>query len=77
MQIVIDIPEEVLKTRYYTDYFGCGSHKLTETLDNGTPLPKGHGRLIDGDDALDRLDSGYDYDVIRYAPTVLEGNKED
>lgn len=43
MQILIDIPEEVLKTRYYTDYFGCGSHKLTETLDNATPYSrKGH-----------------------------------
>ena len=49
MQIVIDIPEEVLKTRYYTDYFGCGSHKLTETLDNAISLPKKHGRLIDAD----------------------------
>lgn len=39
MKLIIDIPEEVLKTRYYTDYFGCGSHKLTETLDNATPIP--------------------------------------
>ena len=39
MQIVIDIPKEILKTRYYTDYFGCGSHKLTETLDNAIPIP--------------------------------------
>lgn len=39
MKFIIDIPEEVLKTRYYTDYFGCGSHKLTETLDNATPIP--------------------------------------
>ena len=39
MKAIIEIPEEVLKTRYYTDYFGCGSHKLTETLDNATPIP--------------------------------------
>ena len=39
MKLIIDIPEDVLKTRYYTDYFGCGSHKLTETLDNATPIP--------------------------------------
>ncbi len=39
MKLIIEIPEEVLKTRYYTDYFGCGSHKLTETLDNATPIP--------------------------------------
>ena len=49
MQIVIDIDEEVLKTRKYTDYFGCGSVKLTSALDNAIPLPKGHGRLIDAD----------------------------
>ena len=39
MKLIIEIPEEILKTRYYTDYFGCGSHKLTETLDNATPIP--------------------------------------
>ena len=49
MQIVIDIPEEVLRTRYYTDYFGCGSHKLTETLDNATPYRhKGHWIKVGG-----------------------------
>lgn len=82
MQIVIDIPEEVLKTRYYTDYFGCGSHKLTEILDNAIPLPK-HGRLIDAD-ALDKHMEVYagvtidTYDartMIDDAPTILEATE--
>ena len=53
MQVVIDIPEEVkevfdkakeddLKGSYY-DYNSI----IGKAIQNGTPLPKGHGRLID------------------------------
>ena len=81
MQIVIDINDEVRE--HILDLandgkeipLGINAHMI-RAIANGMPLPKGHGRLIDGDDALDRLDSGYDYDVIRYAPTVLEADKE-
>ena len=49
MQIVIDIPEE----DYSKLLNGEGSMNLFLTLCavvlNGTPLPKGHGRLIDAD----------------------------
>lgn len=50
MQVIIDIPEEMHKSieqgsfgAKYTiyDLFGC--------VMNGTPLPAGHGRLIDAD----------------------------
>ena len=82
MQIVIDIPEEVLKTRYYTDYFGCGSHKLTETLDNAISLPKKHGRLIDVDalvkkygDRVAFLNGRVNGEYIN-AQTILEPYKE-
>lgn len=53
MQIVIDIPEEMQKAleqgsfgaKYNIyDFVGC--------VMNGTPLPKGHGRLIDADALL-------------------------
>jgi hypothetical protein len=45
MQIVIDIPEETY------EYWKNHSHEyvLAEAIKNGTPLPKGHGRLIDAD----------------------------
>lgn len=59
MQIVIDIPEDLyegierrdgaLETEYVCD-------ELMKAVDNGTPLPKGHGRLIDADGIKDRLE---------------------
>lgn len=48
MQIVIDIPEEVYKRVMDETY--CGT--LYEELKTGTPLPKGHGRLIDADKCI-------------------------
>ena len=53
MQIVIDIPEE----QYITLNAKSQEEVLTvidvslliESIKNGTPLPKGHGRLIDAD----------------------------
>lgn len=53
MQIVIDIPErtyrriQALESNGYFEHDICGfsMHRIT----NGTPLPKGHGRLGDLD----------------------------
>ncbi len=42
MQIVIDIPDEEYKRLVYIDMF-----KLKGYIENGTPLPKGHGDLVD------------------------------
>lgn len=47
MKIVIDIPNEKYKRLPYIDQFS-----LREYIENGTPLPKGHGDLIDRDDLL-------------------------
>ena len=49
MKIVIDIPEEEYNTGQLLQYFGCYSNKLDSVIYNGTPLPKGHGRLGDLD----------------------------
>ena len=47
MKLVIEIPEEVYKKQRYSQYFGAWSVVLQKCFENGTPLPKGHGRLID------------------------------
>ena len=48
MQIVINISEK--EYNYYRDASNFwGYSKLREIIVNGTPLPKGHGRLIDAD----------------------------
>jgi len=52
MEIVIDIPEgmyEAYKGR--PPMFGDeGLDSICQAIANGTPLPKGHGKLIDADD---------------------------
>ena len=80
MQIVIDIPEE--------EYKLCKEQWDTECLDvlmiavkYGTPLPKGHGRLIDESDLTPDSDyeDGIFYAVsigaINGAPTIIEADK--
>lgn len=52
MKIVIDINEEdYKKILANADIVNKRKkHTLEEAVLNGTPLPKGHGRLIDGDE---------------------------
>ena len=49
MQIVIDIPEDVYKDIQSHDWKNGGRWYSEEwkAIHNGTPLPKGHGDLID------------------------------
>jgi hypothetical protein len=89
MQIVIDVPEEEYNTRQLLHYFGCYSDKLDLVIYNGTPLPKGHGDLVDRD-AIEVLrignikreyDKGFDAGVscmvnrILETPTIIEGSE--
>ena len=58
MQIVIDIPEEVYKQIKDSSTIFRDDEKICyEAVQNGTPLPKGHGRLIDADETLKAMDS--------------------
>lgn len=77
IELVIKIDEdyyEILKNGVY-----CGDDYLPiKIIANGTPLPKGHGRLIDADalplNAID--DANYGSNYIRIAPTIIEADKE-
>lgn len=59
MKIVIDIPDENYKRDNLIHFFGCYSEKLDEVIKNGTPLPKGHGRLIDADGLKENINGWY------------------
>lgn len=57
MKIVIDIPEEEYNNiepflNGETIKGGFNLFKVLEIIKKGTPLPKGHGRLIDADSTL-------------------------
>lgn len=82
MQIVIDIPEE-LKNKIdnanednYKTYLWWFETTLYCAIKNGTPLPKGHGRLIDAD-ALNRKDvncANIPMNFIDDAPAIIEAD---
>ena len=58
MQIVIDVDEEdyELLTEHYTYELGHDfSDRIFMKIENGTPLPKGHGRLIDEKDVIENI----------------------
>lgn len=54
MQIVIDIPEKAYRQLKFLNEQGFGT-VIDEAVANGTPLPKGHGRLIDADKFIENI----------------------
>lgn len=83
MQIVIDIPEHIYSRRYTLGFYGQAiTDKIVfDAVKNGTPLPKGHGRLIDENEVIKSL---FDYNkgkktigqCINDTSTVLGAEKE-
>ena len=86
MQIVIDIDDstyEAIEHEYCILPPQKGLLKvLWDVIKNGTPLPKGHGRLIDESDLIPDSDyeDGTFYAVsigqIKRASTIIEAEKE-
>ena len=84
MQIVIDIPDRIYKINQNRRLNITDAEILEKAVRNGTPLPKGHGRLIDADVLLDKKeDYGegqqklilIDPYFVRNAPTIIETDK--
>ena len=80
MKLIIDIPEaeyqNYLKMRpAYPEGVFCH----IKAIQNGTPLPKGHGRLIDANWVQKyQIDTfGQRLLVIDTAPTIIEADKEE
>ena len=76
MQIIIDIPEVYYEALKETDEIVGGRQNgktlmsvVYNAVGNGTPLPEGHGRLIDADALVDSLSSS-DRDI--YCKAVIE-----
>jgi len=55
VQVVIDIPEDVLNRFYreFRDLNDCVT--IIKALEKATPLPNGHGRLIDCDELKEQI----------------------
>ena len=75
MKLIIDIHEK----DYQSIQNGFVPSGIVYAVMDGTPLPKGHGRLIDAD-AMQKyqIDTfGQRLLVIDTAPTIIEADKED
>ena len=72
-EVVIKIPEEIME---YIKNNGCLSviynSEIASAIANGTPLPKGHGRLID----VDEIPIDCDYYDVDNASTIIEADAE-
>ena len=80
MQIVIDIPEDVYKDIQSLDWKNTGRLFSEEwkAIHNGTPLPKGHGRLIDADVLVDGMENDYEFcEAVNATPTIIEADGGD
>lgn len=78
IELVIKIPEELISEiddENYQSKISWFDTTLYCAIKNGTPLPKGHGRLIDGDALKDRMKIGYK--IVENAPTIIEADKSE
>lgn len=86
MKVVIDIPDRIYKINQNRRLNITDAEILEKAVRNGTPLPKGHGRLIDADmlkewarvvedTELGRLHT-VDVTDINNASTIIEADKE-
>ena len=85
IELVIKIPEEVIEYIKTNDCLSViYNDEVAKAIKKGTPLPKGHGRLIDADsmkriDAIQRGDFNSIESIrawIDIMPTVIEADKE-
>lgn len=72
MKIVIDIPNYNLNN-IQNGSIACG--QILKAVKNGTPLPKGHGELIDKDVVLDMMNHGILEDYITTMGGIIPADK--
>ena len=85
IELVIKIPEEMYKDIQSRDWKNGGRWYSEEwkAIHNGTPLPKGHGRLIDEYDLKilfgldDRLWWSNAVEEFPDLPTIIEAESEE
>ena len=77
MKLIIDIPNELAeKGHWYTDE---ELWAVVKAVQNGIPLPKGHGRLIDADAYAKKYNTNINGRIGEeyiFAPTIIEADKE-
>jgi hypothetical protein len=77
MQIVIEIPEESYRLLQNKGVDWLGAEHILTAVANGTPLPKGHGDLIDKDMVLRNAKSTQTIVDVNNVPTIIPAERSD
>jgi hypothetical protein len=82
MQLVINISkddyEEICIQARMVEDTGSLFGRIRKAIFHGTPLPKGHGRLVDLKEVIKIANKTKDlHGAIWNAPTIIEADKED
>lgn len=82
MKLIIDIPKHIYDCVIGKTVLLSHMDGMCKAIEEGTPLPKGHGRLIDADEIQfenTEFDTYNDYciafDAIDQADTIIEADK--
>ena len=76
MKLIVDIPDEGYD--WIKNGFPDNEDKefLIKAIANGTPLPKGHGDLIDRNELSPKIHGAKSIVAVLEAPTIVEADKE-
>lgn len=79
MKLIIDIDEEDYKRiQDVPDVFNSLTSRTYSAIRNGTPLPKGHGRIADIDKLLEEMRATRTYDIpfaLERVKPIIEADK--
>lgn len=84
VKLVIEIPSEVYELLKNFDWESLPKEKFDElasyeyAIAHGTPLPKGHGRLIDADAYKEEMLNSREFDFFKrldMQPTIIKADK--
>jgi len=83
MKLIVEIPEGMLDELRTCKFPLQDAYRLCAVIENGIPLPKGHGALKDIDaiiseHAMTKYDWSdcVDIEDLKNAPTIIEADKE-
>ena len=77
MQIVIDIPNSIYANLSKIVNGSIASKRILDCVKNGTPLPKGHGALIDVDALVGKIHGVRSISAVIDAPTIIPAERSD
>ena len=79
IELVIKIDEELYnyrQTEKYDEHLDKRfDYQIRFAVKKGTPLPKGHGRLIDEDKIIGKIHGVRSLTAVLDAPTIIEADK--